>query len=73
MSEQEDAASSPCVGLCKMQDYGAQPLCSGCLRTLDEIMQWRSMAEDERQRIMAALPARSVARSAAQTGDQTSA
>ena len=69
MSEIEEVSSSPCVGLCKMQDYGAQQLCSGCLRTLEEIMQWRSMAEDERQRIMAALPARL----AAQTGDQASA
>ena len=69
MSELDEAISSPCVGLCKMQDYGAQQLCTGCLRTLDEIMQWRSMAEDERQRIMAALPARS----AAQAGNQTSA
>ena len=56
-----------------MQDYGSQQLCSGCLRTLDEIMQWRSMAEPERLRIMAALPVRSAVRSAAQTGDQTSA
>ena len=58
MLEPDEASSSPCVNLCKMQDYGAQQLCSGCLRTLDEIMQWRSMAEDERQRIMAALPSR---------------
>ena len=69
MLEPDEVSSSPCVGLCKMQDYGAQQLCSGCLRTLEEIMQWRSMAEDERQRIMAALPARSTA----QTGNQTSA
>ena len=69
MLEPNEAVSSPCVGLCKMQDYGAQQLCSGCMRTLDEIMLWRSMAEDERERIMAALPARS----AAQAGDQASA
>ena len=69
MSELDEVSSSPCVGLCKMQDFGMQQLCSGCLRTLEEIMQWRSMAEHERQRIMAALPARS----AAQTGNQTSA
>lgn len=73
MSTLDDAASSPCVGLCKMQNYGSQQLCSACLRTLDEIMQWRSMAEPERLRIMAALPVRSAGRSAAQTGDQSSA
>ena len=69
MLEPGEVVSSPCIGLCKMQDFGTQQLCSGCLRTLEEIMQWRGMAEHERQHIMAALPARSTA----QTGDQTSA
>ncbi len=37
--DQASAASpSPCIGLCEMApDTG---LCRGCLRTLDEIVQW---------------------------------
>lgn len=38
---------SPCISLCKMdQDSG---LCQGCLRTIDEIIQW-STADDDFKR-----------------------
>ncbi len=33
-------------------------VCLGCARTLDEIARWASMSDDERERIMAALPDR---------------
>jgi hypothetical protein len=33
-------------------------LCLGCGRTLDEIAAWSRMSDDERRRIMDALPAR---------------
>ncbi len=68
------------MGLCKIQDYGAQQLCAGCWRTLDEIAQWRAMSEPERLHIMAQLATRAADKdssassaSSAQTGNQTSA
>ncbi|WP_317204746.1 DUF1289 domain-containing protein [Janthinobacterium sp.] len=40
----EAPVPSPCVSLCKMDpDSG---LCEGCLRTLDEIVQWSAAGED---------------------------
>jgi hypothetical protein len=36
----------------------ATGLCTGCLRTLDEIARWGSMSDAERARIMAELPSR---------------
>jgi predicted Fe-S protein YdhL (DUF1289 family) len=47
---------SPCVKICRMDPERDQ--CLGCARTLDEIARWGSMTEDERDRIMAELPAR---------------
>ena len=50
------AMDSPCVRICVLDS--ATRLCSGCGRTLDEIGDWLSLSEEERQRIMAELPAR---------------
>lgn len=47
---------SPCVKICVI--HPAERLCTGCLRSIDEISQWSRMSSDERQRIMAELPAR---------------
>ncbi len=47
--------SSPCVKTCVI---GADGLCRGCARTLEEIVDWARMAEPTRRAIMAALPAR---------------
>ena len=33
--------TSPCVAVCQMDAAGA--LCTGCLRTLDEIIAWRTL------------------------------
>lgn len=41
--------SSPCIGVCTMDEDG---LCMGCLRTLDEIAAWSALADEERRRIM---------------------
>ncbi len=49
------AVSSPCVKECVI---GADGLCHGCGRTLDEIVEWARMAEPARRAVMAALPAR---------------
>lgn len=50
-----DAVSTPCVKECVI---GADGLCRGCGRTLDEIVDWARMAEPARRAVMAALPAR---------------
>ena len=50
------AIASPCTKVCTI-DPRSQ-LCRGCGRTLGEIAQWMSLAETERQRIMAELPQR---------------
>ncbi|MHC0054946.1 DUF1289 domain-containing protein [Actibacterium sp. D379-3] len=47
---------SPCVRICVIHpDAG---LCTGCLRTLDEIAGWAQMTPADRAEIMAQLPAR---------------
>jgi predicted Fe-S protein YdhL (DUF1289 family) len=52
------AVSSPCVKVCRIDP--ASGLCIGCRRTLTEIAQWPTLPEDERARIMRALPQRSL-------------
>jgi hypothetical protein len=47
---------SPCINVCMVD--GESGLCVGCHRTLAEIARWGALPSDERQRIMAALPAR---------------
>ncbi|MGY6410024.1 MAG: DUF1289 domain-containing protein [Alkalilacustris sp.] len=47
---------SPCIKVCVI--HPDSRLCTGCLRTIDEITRWASMAPDERRTIMAALPSR---------------
>lgn len=51
-----DEIDSPCQKICVIHpDAG---LCIGCNRSLDEIARWSGMTPDERQVILAALPAR---------------
>ena len=47
---------SPCIKVCAIDPETR--LCSGCGRTLTEIASWAGYSEEERQRIMRALPAR---------------
>jgi len=48
--------STPCIKICTMHPRAG--LCAGCGRSLEEIARWGGMAESERLRIMAQLPAR---------------
>ena len=58
---------SPCISICRMdRDRGsvaeraAGGLCVGCLRTIDEIVEW-GMASDQRKReVLEAIEARRV-------------
>ncbi len=47
---------SPCTKICTLD--ARRERCIGCGRTLDEIARWASMTDEERERIMAELPAR---------------
>lgn len=38
---------SPCVSVCRMN--AASGLCDGCLRTLDEIAAWGTLADEARR------------------------
>ncbi|UWP90014.1 DUF1289 domain-containing protein [Aliiroseovarius crassostreae] len=51
-----DEVDSPCVKICVVhRDAG---LCTGCLRTLDEIASWSSLPAETRREIMKILPER---------------
>jgi predicted Fe-S protein YdhL (DUF1289 family) len=47
---------SPCVQICVID--GESGLCLGCYRTLPEVAGWARFSEDERNRLMTALPTR---------------
>lgn len=51
-----DEIESPCVKICVI--HPDSKLCTGCLRTLEEIAQWSRMSATARREIMASLPAR---------------
>jgi predicted Fe-S protein YdhL (DUF1289 family) len=47
---------SPCVQICVV--HPVERLCTGCLRSIDEITRWSKMTAEERASIMAELPSR---------------
>lgn len=47
---------SPCIRICVVHPEAR--ICTGCLRTIDEIRDWSKMSAEARQEIMAALPGR---------------
>jgi Predicted Fe-S protein len=47
---------SPCVKVCVI--HPAARLCTGCLRSIDEIAQWSRMTPEARRAVMAELPGR---------------
>ncbi|SLN46009.1 hypothetical protein ROG8370_01991 [Roseovarius gaetbuli] len=47
---------SPCVKVCVVHPEAR--ICTGCLRTIDEITRWSKMPPEERREIMTALPDR---------------
>jgi len=51
-----DEIESPCVKICVL--HPAVGLCTGCLRTGDEIARWSAMTPGERRAVMAELPSR---------------
>ena len=51
-------AKPPCVDVCRMDD--AAGICTGCLRTLDEIAAWSLLADTEKRAVWAELARRRV-------------
>ncbi len=63
---QREPVSSPCVNICVMHPEAG--LCTGCLRTRDEIAAWGTMSEDERRAVMKTLPDRGPLKSSRRGG-----
>ncbi|SLN22524.1 hypothetical protein PSA7680_00888 [Pseudoruegeria aquimaris] len=53
---QRQEIESPCIRICVV--HPEERICTGCLRTLEEIGGWSKMSPDERAAIMAELPSR---------------
>lgn len=51
-----DEIESPCIKVCLIHPEAR--LCTGCLRSINEIASWSMMSADERRRIMDELPSR---------------
>ena len=51
-----DEIESPCIKVCVIHPEAR--LCTGCLRTIDEIARWSRMAPEARREIMDTLPDR---------------
>ncbi len=51
-----DEIESPCVKICVV--HPESRLCTGCLRSMDEIGAWSKMSTEARRAIMAELPSR---------------
>ncbi|MFK7835276.1 MAG: DUF1289 domain-containing protein [Sulfitobacter sp.] len=51
-----DEVESPCVKICVVHPEAR--LCTGCLRSIDEITQWSRMSAEARRAVMDELPAR---------------
>ena len=47
---------SPCIKICVVHPEAR--LCTGCLRSIDEITRWSKMSAEERREIMEVLPSR---------------
>lgn len=51
-----DEIQSPCVKICVIHPEAR--LCTGCLRSIDEITHWSRLTHEARAEVMAELPSR---------------
>ncbi len=51
-----DEPESPCINICVIHPDAR--LCTGCLRSIDEITAWGQMTSDERRAVVEAVPRR---------------
>ncbi len=61
----DDEVPSPCISICKMdaacgtiEERAAGGLCTGCLRTLDEIIEWGRAAPARKRAIWVLIESR---------------
>ncbi len=54
--KRDEVQSPPCINICVVHPEAR--ICTGCLRSIDEITAWSKLSNDERGEIMTALPAR---------------
>ena len=52
----EAAPLSPCIAICVLDP--ASGYCRGCFRTIDEIAGWVGFSDEQKSRVLAALPDR---------------
>jgi predicted Fe-S protein YdhL (DUF1289 family) len=64
----DDPVPSPCTSVCKMDprrgtrdDQSAGGLCIGCLRTIDEIIEWGRASDARKRDILVAIEVRRAA------------
>ncbi len=53
---ERDEVESPCIKICVI--HPAARICTGCLRSIDEITAWSQMSNEARAALLAELPAR---------------
>ena len=51
----DSSVASPCIAICQL---GADDLCVGCLRSMDEIRDWPIMTAEEKRTVLAKIEAR---------------
>ena len=66
MTSVDEDVPSPCISVCTMDpslgsqaDRAAGGLCVGCLRTIDEIVEWGTASNDHRRAVLDAIDRRS--------------
>ena len=63
-----DEVESPCVKICVVHPEAR--ICTGCLRSIDEITAWSRMSNEARRAVMAELPERQAGRALHDLGHQ---
>ena len=51
-----DEVQSPCIRVCVVHPEAR--ICTGCLRSIEEITRWSRLTNDQRREVMADLPGR---------------
>lgn len=59
MTNPSSKPQSPCISICTLDE---QNLCLGCLRTLDEIIDWTMLDDQQKHAVLARVAERTVAR-----------
>ena len=58
MNPEPNGVPSPCINDCRMDE--ASGWCEGCLRTIDEIVAWGGMADDDKRAVWRQLAERRI-------------